>query len=300
MDTFDGLKTVIAVVQTGSFTAAGERLGLSKALVSKYIAQVETQLGVRLFNRSTRRLVLTDAGNLYYQDAMPLVEKLTQLTDKVSGSQSEPTGLLRITASTTFGDTCLAKHLPEFIKQYPKLNVELQLSDRRVDMLEEGIDIVIRAGTVDDSSLVSRKINHVPLILCASPEYLANKGTPKYPDDIKHHHCIVDSNFKMGKKWPFMDQRGNQGVLNINSNISVNSPRSVKEFVLSGLGIALIPKFLVASALQQKHLEEVLPDYQMQSYTYYAIYPRSKYIAQKTNAFIEFLHQQFSDEIIYN
>jgi DNA-binding transcriptional LysR family regulator len=297
MDTFDGLKTVIAVVQTGSFTAAGERLGLSKALVSKYIAQVEKELGVRLFNRSTRRLALTDAGNLYYQDAMPLVESITRLNDKVSGAQTDPSGVLRVSASVTFGDTCLAKHLPEFLAQYPELQIELQLSDRKVDMLEEGIDVVIRIGTLDDSTLVSRKINHFPLILCASPSYLAEKGMPKYPEDIKHYNCIVDSNFKMAKQWPFMDERGLQGVMNINSNISVNSPRSVREYAIAGVGIALVPKFIVESAIQQGLLTIVLPEYQMQSYNMYAIYPHRKYLAQKTRAFIDFLTEKFSGKI---
>ncbi|TEW46444.1 LysR family transcriptional regulator [Psychromonas algicola] len=297
MDTFDGLKAVIAVVQTGSFTAAGERLGLSKALVSKYVAQVEKQLGVRLFNRSTRRLALTEAGNIYYQDAMPLVESITQLTDKVSGAEADPSGLLRVSASLTFGDTCLAKALPEFLAHYPNLQVELQLSDRKVDMLEEGIDLVIRIGTVDDSTLVSKKINTFPLVLCASPDYLAQHGMPKYPDDIKQHNCIVDSNFKIGKQWPFMDERGLQGVMSINSNVSVNSPRSVKEFALAGVGIALVPKYIVEDALNNGSLQLVLPEYRMQSFSMYAVYPHRKYLAQKTRSFVDFLIENFSGKI---
>lgn len=297
MDTFDGLKAVIAVVQTGSFTAAGERLGLSKALVSKYVAQVETQLGVKLFNRSTRRIALTEAGHIYYKDAMPLVENLHQLTDKVTGAQEDPSGLLRVVSSLTFGDTCLAKHLPTFFAQHPNLQVELQLSDRKVDLLEEGIDIVIRVGTIDDSNLVSRKINHCPLVLCASPNYLAKNGTPKYPDDIKQHTCIVDSNFKIGKQWPFMDERGAQGILNITSNVSVNSSRSICEFVLAGVGIALIPKFLVEESINKGLLNVVLPDYQMQAFTLYVIYPHRKYLSQKTRSFVDFLIENFSDKI---
>jgi len=297
MDTFDGLRTVIAVVQTGSFTAAGERLGLSKALVSKYVAQVEKQLGVRLFNRSTRRLALTEAGNIYYQDAMPLVESISQLTDKVSGAEADPSGLLRVTASLTFADTCLAKALPSFLAQYPNLELELQLSDRKVDMLEEGIDLVIRIGTVDDSRLVSKKINHFPLVLCASPNYIANYGMPKYPDDIQAHNCIVDSNFKIGKQWPFMDERGLQGVMSINANVSVNSPRSVKELALAGVGIALIPQYLVEDALKNGLLQRILPSYQMQSFSMYAVYPHRKYLAQKTRSFVAFLMENFSDEL---
>lgn len=297
MDTFDGLKTVIAVVQTGSFTAAGERLGLSKALVSKYVAQVEKQLGVRLFNRSTRRLALTEAGNIYYQDAIPLVESISQLTDKVSGAEANPNGLLRVNASLTFGDTCLAKALPSFLAQYPNLQIELQLSDRKIDMLEEGMDLVIRVGNVDDSNLISKKINTFPLVLCASADYLAKNGEPKYPDDVKQHNCIVDSNFKIGKQWPFMDKRGLQGVMSINSNVSVNSPRSVKEFALAGVGIALIPKYIVEDALQKGSLQLVLPEYQMQSFSMYAVYPHRKYLAQKTRSFIDFLIEHFSGKV---
>jgi DNA-binding transcriptional LysR family regulator len=170
MDTLDGIKTVVAVVETGSFTAASERLGMSKALVSKYIGEVEDSLGVRLLNRSTRRLALTEAGQRYYDQALPLLEEFEEMVDSVTGEQSSPRGLLRISVPVTFGEMSLAPLIPKFLQQYPDIGVDLQLSDKMIDMLEEGIDVVIRIGGVDDSSLIAKHIQTLPLALCASPD----------------------------------------------------------------------------------------------------------------------------------
>ncbi|PKF60787.1 LysR family transcriptional regulator [Psychromonas sp. psych-6C06] len=297
MDTLDGFKTVIAVVETGSFTAAAIRLDMSKALVSKYVGEVEKQLGIRLFNRSTRKLSLTEAGQSYYQGALSLTSKYEQLVDTVTGEQTNPRGLLRISTSVTFGDTLLSPKLPLFLKQYPDLKAEVLLTDRKIDMLEEGVDVLIRIGGVDDSTLIARQINHFPLLLCASPEFIKTHGKPQRVADLLTLNCIVDSNFAIAKQWPFTDKNGHTETITINSNVSVNSPRSVRALAIAGAGVALVPQFIVQQSLNNGELVQVLPEYKTLSFGMFAIYPHRRYLPKKVSCFVEFLFEQFSADM---
>jgi len=294
MDTLDGIKTVIAVVETGSFTAASERLGMSKALVSKYIGEVEKQLDVRLFNRSTRRLALTETGQSYYEKALPLIEEFTELVDNVTGVQANPQGFLRISVPVTFGEMKLSSVLPKFLKKYPQMQLDIQLTDKKIDMLEEGVDVVIRIGGVDDSSLIAKKINTYPLILCASKNYLSEFGRPKKPQDISQHNCIIDSNFRIGKHWPIISPDNQTQSVTVTSNVSANSPRAVKEIAMNDGGIAMIPEFIVEDALKDGRLETVLPGYHTLEFGLFAIYPHRRYLAKKVRCFIDFLTEEFS------
>jgi len=294
MDTLDGLKTVIAVVETGSFTAASDRLGMSKALVSKYVAEVEEGLGVRLFNRSTRRLALTEAGQRYYDQALPLLEEFSEMVDKVTGEQSNPRGVLRVSVPVTFGEMCLAPLIPKFLQQYPEIALDLQLSDKMIDMLEEGIDVVIRIGGVEDSNLIAKHIQTLPLALCASPAYLKDNSRPQKPEDLSEHQCIIDSNFRIGKYWPIVSPSGDSTSVAVTSRISVNSPRAVKEIALAGGGIGMVPRFIVQDALADGRLEEILPSYTMLEFGLFAIFPHRRYLSRKVRCFIDFLAQEFS------
>jgi DNA-binding transcriptional LysR family regulator len=289
MDTLDGMRTIIAAVETGSFTAAGERQGISKALVSKYVGEVERRLGVRLFNRSTRRLALTEEGRRYYDQALPLLEEFSVMVDNVTGAQSAPRGLLRVSVPQTFGEMSLSPLVPKFLKTYPDLSLDLQLSDRMIDMLEEGVDVVIRIGGVDDSNLIARPIKTLPLTLCASPEYIAQHGEPLCAEDITQHTCIIDSNFRIGKQWPIVDPEGQTTSIEVSSNIAVNSPRAVKEIAIAGGGIGMIPRFIIESELQKGRLKEILPDHKTLEFGLFAIYPHRRYLSKKVRCFIEFL-----------
>lgn len=294
MDTLDGIRTVIAVVETGSFTAASERLGMSKSLVSKYIGEVEARLDVRLFNRSTRRLALTEAGNSYYQRALPLLEEFAELVDSVTTEQAAPRGSLRINVPVTFGEMKLSPLLPKFLEQYPDIQIELQLTDRKIDMLEEGVDVVIRIGGVDDSSLIARQINTLQLILCASPTYIAQHGEPENRQALGLHNCVIDSNFGIGKQWPLSCKQQITESVEVSSRIAANSPRAVQEIVMAGGGIGLIPRFIVEQALADGSLQQVLPAYTTMSFGLYAIYPHRRYLPRKVRCFIDFLLEEFS------
>ena len=299
MDTLDGIKTVVAVVETGSFTAASERLGMSKALVSKYIGEVEDSLGVRLLNRSTRRLALTEAGQRYYDSALPLLEEFEEMVDGVTGEQSSPRGLLRISVPVTFGEMSLAPLIPKFLQQYPDIGVDLQLSDKMIDMLEEGIDVVIRIGSVDDSSLIAKHVQTLPLVLCASPDYIQSHGQPERPEDLakeqSHHQCIIDSNFRIGKHWPIICPNNITTSVEVSSRITANSPRAVKEIALAGGGIGMIPRFIVQDALDDGRLEEILPEYRTLEFGLFAIYPHRRYLSRKVRCFIDFLVAEFAE-----
>jgi len=295
MDTLDGMKTVVAVVETGSFTAASERLNISKALASKYVGEVESRLNVRLFHRSTRKLALTEAGKRYYQQALPLLEEFTELVDSVTGEQSSPQGLLRVSVPVAFGEMKLAPLIPQFMRQFPDISLELILSNSLVDMVEEGIDVRVRIGGVDDSSLIARQLKTLPLILCASPEYLQRHGEPQTPQDIAEHNCIIDSNFRIGKHWPMIGPDGKTETVNVSSRIAASSPSAVKEIAAAGGGIGMVPRFIVEPALQQGLLKEVLPGYRTLEFGLFAMYPHRRYLPKKVRCFIDFMVAELAD-----
>jgi DNA-binding transcriptional LysR family regulator len=295
MDTLDGMKTVVAVVETGSFTAASERLNISKALASKYVGEVEKYLNVRLFHRSTRKLALTEAGKSYYQRALPLLEEFTELEDSVTGEQSSPQGLLRVSAPVAFGEMELAPLIPQFMQQHKDIRLEIILSNSMVDMVEEGIDVRILVGGVDDSSLIARHLKTLPLILCAAPMYLKQHGRPKTAQDISQHNCIIDSNFRIGKQWPIISPTGKAESINVNTRIAASSPSAVKEIAVAGGGIGMVPRFIVEPALEQGLLEEVLPGFSTLEFGLFALYPHRRYLPKKVRCFIDFLVGEFSD-----
>ncbi|AAZ28529.1 LysR family transcriptional regulator [Colwellia psychrerythraea] len=294
MDTLDGLKTVVAVVETNSFTAASDRLGISKALVSKYVGEVENQLGIRLFNRTTRQLALTDSGRRYYEEAIILLEQFSAMVDNVTGEQTAPRGLLRISAPVTFGEMRLAPLLPKFIALYPDLTVELVLTNGAIDMLEEGIDVRLRIGGVDDSNMIARHLTNFPLVLSASPNYAQTQGLPTTPEQLGEHHCIIDSNFRIGKQWPFISPKGRAETINVQSGLAVNSPQAVREIAIADGGIAMTPNFIVEDALADGRLLRVMPEYTTLEFGLFAIYPHRKYVARKVRCFIDFVLEQFS------
>ncbi|OUS31035.1 LysR family transcriptional regulator [Thalassotalea sp. 42_200_T64] len=293
MDTLDGLKTVIAVVETNSFTAASDRLGISKALVSKYVGEVESKLGIRLFNRTTRQLALTDAGRRYYQQSVVLLDQFSAMVDNVTGEQTNPRGLLRVSAPVTFGEMQLAPLLPKFLALYPDLQIELILTNGAIDMLEEGIDVRLRIGGVDDSNMIARHLKTFPLILSASPDYIKQHGLATTPEQVATHRCIIDSNFRIGKQWPIISPTGTSDTINVSSAIAANSPQAVREIAIAGGGIAMTPAFIVEDAISDGRLVPILPEYTTLEFGLFAIYPHRKYVAKKVRCFIDFTLQHF-------
>lgn len=296
MDTLDGFKTVVAVVETGSFTSAAERMGISKALVSKYINLIEAQFGVRLFNRSTRKIQPTEAGMNYYNRAILILDEFSSLVESVSDNAENASGTLKISASLTFGELLLIPRLSRFLDKHPNLKININLTNQKIDLIKNEIDVAVRVGKCDDSTYIARKINDFDFTLCASPDYIELYGQPKNPSDIKNYNCIIDPNLKMGASWPFTYQDNITKTIKTNHTISVNSPKAIRELAIHGNGIALIPSFMVQEDIKNGLLEEILPNYKTIKYPLNVIYPHRKYLPKKVKCFIEFLTQEFGSD----
>jgi len=188
----------------------------------------------------------------------------------------------------------LSPLLPKFLALYPDLKVELLLTNNAVDMLEEGIDVRLRIGGVDDSSMIARHLKTYPLVLCASPDYIQHHGLPKTPKQVSEHSCIIDSNFRIGKQWPIISPKGKSDIIDVQSTIAVNSPQAVREIAIAGGGIAMCPDFIVEDAITDKSLVAILPEYTTLEFGLFAIYPHRTYVAKKVRCFIDFALEKFS------
>jgi len=293
MDIIDGMRTFVAVVNTGSFTAAAERLGLSQALVSKYVGQLEARLGVRLLNRTTRRLSLTEVGRSYHQRCTELLESFDELEAAVKARQSAPQGQLRISAPVALGELHITPMIIEFLQREPGISVDLRLSDRFVDLLEEGVDLAIRMGELEDSRLVARRLGSSRLVACAAPAYLQRAATPDHPRALADHVCILDSNLRSSPNW-FFQENGERLGVRVAGRMVANSARAAREVALGGMGIALCPDYVVAADLREGRLVPVLEAFTPPALGIYALYPQGRYLAAKVRAFVDFLRERFA------
>lgn len=288
MDTLDLMRTFVAVVDSASFTVAGQRLGKSKALVSKHIYELEGRLGARLLNRTTRRVRMTEIGRAYYERARALLNDFAMLEEQVRAENGAPRGILRLTAPQTFGELELVEMLTAYRAAHPGVEIDILLADRMVDLVGEGFEVALRITTLDDSALIARKLCDMRLILCASPDYLARKGTPKTPDDLACHSAIVDSNIRWRECWRFVDA-GNVNVVRMTPAISVNSAAAVHQALVDGQGVGLCPEFAVARDLRAGKLVEILPGMvEDQDMGVYIVYPHRLHLSAKVRSFIDF------------
>ncbi|MCB9947756.1 MAG: LysR family transcriptional regulator [Rhodospirillaceae bacterium] len=292
MDTLDGMRVFARVVDSGSFSEAARRLGLSKALVSKYVGQLEGRLGVRLLNRTTRRLSATEAGRAYYQRCADLVDQIDDLERAVQAQHAEPRGHLRIAGSRGFGEEGLTRCVDAFLARYPEISVDLDLSERQVDIIAEGFDLAVRMAGLPDSSLIVRKILDFPYILCASPDYLAQAGTPQVPGDLAHHHCIVNRPVAPTGQWQFLVD-GQRTVVFVRARIQTNTIRTTRYFALRHYGIALLPLPLVADALDDGRLVRVLQPFEAYDRGIYVLYPHNRFLSAKVRCFVDHMADYF-------
>ncbi len=274
---------------------------ISKGLVSKYINEIESTLAIRLFNRTTRKILLTEAGKHYYLHALQLLEKYDAMIDEVIGEQSTPKGVLRISSPLAFGENIIAPLIPEFVKRYPNLKFELVLSNKAVNMLEESIDVRIKSGQIDDSGMIARKLCQWPLIVCASSQYLEKFGIPSSPQDLSNYYCVLDSNFKNGESWSFLSKQNNklQDVL-VKSNIATNNPQAVINIVKAGGGIGLVARKSIEDELNSGSLVELFKTEQPLILDIYIIYPHRHHVSRKVSCFIDFMFEKFQQSPPYS
>ncbi|WP_051587934.1 LysR family transcriptional regulator [Actibacterium mucosum] len=282
------MKAYLAVADCGSFTGAATRLGSTPQLISKYVRALEDEMGAQLFHRTTRKVSPTETGQAFYNRALQLVEDFEALKTDLSNHRAKPSGTLRLTAPSDFGVNHLADLITEFLAAYPDMEIDLTLSNRYIDLLDEGIDVAIRIGELPDSSLVARKLAPSVIMLCASPEYLARAGTPVHPQDLQNHRCIIDTNFRTAPMWRFA-RDGETHRLRANGPLRVNSATITRSLLLGGQGVGLIPYFQVREDLQAGRLIALLSDYSLFNANIYAVYPPNRHLSAKTRAFVDFI-----------
>jgi DNA-binding transcriptional LysR family regulator len=283
------------VVEEKSFSAAARRLGLSKSLVSKQVTQLERSIGARLLNRTTRALSLTEAGSVFYEHCSRIVEELEEAKLAVGRLHSEPRGLLRVTVSVAFGRLHIATALPDFLSRYPEVRIDMATTDRFVDLAEEGYDLAIRIVDQPAPTLVARKLAPVNRKLVATPEYFERHGVPESPEDLEKHNCLTYTFFNPQDPWRL---RGPDGDISVRAtgNLRVNDDDALAAAVVQGLGVALLPTFLIGRELQSGTLQAALSDYIPLERYIYAVYLANRHVSAKVRAFIDFLVDRFGPE----
>lgn len=295
LDRFTSMQIFIKVINTGSFSAAGRALNLSPTMITKHINALEHRLSCTLLNRTTRKLSLTEAGILFYQKCETILNDLNQLEQSLSDQNLKPNGRLKINAPISL----TLKHLPMFLKQfqqdYPHISIELELTDRIVDLVEEGWDLALRIGKMISSSLKARKLTNIEFELCASPTYLELHGIPKTIKDLTNHQCLQYSlgTFMNRSIWKFGEK--GEYTINVNGPLTANNGDILKDAAMNDQGIIYIPKFLVHKELQEKQLQSITLDVPLlQEAALYVIYAPSDYIPPKVRVMIDSLVDYFS------
>ncbi|MEP6882967.1 MAG: LysR family transcriptional regulator [Dokdonella sp.] len=295
MDKFQGMQLFTRVVDAGSFTAAAEGLGISRALASKLIQTLEDSLGVRLLNRTTRRVSLTDAGRNYYQRVSEILAQLAEAEAEAAELQLEPRGRMRVSAPISFSVLHLAPAFSEFQRRYPRVELELELSDRLVDLVDEGFDLAIRIGKLADSSLVARRIAPACLVMVASPDYLKRAGTPNEPTDLSTHNFMIYT-LATRRDEIVLERNGESTTTRIRGNLLVNNGDFIAAAAVEGHGISVLPTFIVADPLKRGELVRVLDSWTVPAIAIHAVYAQTRSLPAKTRALIDFLVERFGPE----
>lgn len=286
------------VVQGGSLSAAARELGISPAVVSRTLAAMEARLGVRLINRTTRSLHLTDEGASYYETCARLLAEIEEADAAVTSRRVEPQGVLRVALPAAFGHTHIAPLIPRFAARYPKIELALSLSDRSINVIEEGFDLAIRIAELKDSSLAARKLAPNRRVVCASPAYLRQHGEPRTPQELARHNCLVatwEHGFAM--TWEYKNPVGKRGSVRVTGRYACDNWEVLREWAVAGLGVALKSTWDVRKHLEDGSLVPLLPGYDFGSDVgIYAVYPHRRYLPAKTRVFIDFLAESFGPE----
>lgn len=293
MDRLTALTVFRHVAELNSFAEAGRRIGLSPAAISKNIAELETHLGARLINRTTRRMALTEEGRLYLDHIARGLDALAEADEVLCPVKTSPSGTLRVNAPMTVTLTRLSETIPEFLSRYPDLKLDLQLDDRRVDIVREGFDLVIRGSdNLEDSSLIARKLATMPHVLCAAPSYFEKCGKPEEPSDLKSLDHIRFSLSGHADNWEFTKD-GRTERIAVAARYSVSSSLAVRDALRAGFGVSLMPLPYVKDDLNNGRLQSVLEDWSTVETTLYAVYPSRQHIAPKVRVFLDFLIEEF-------
>lgn len=291
MNPYEDMRIFTQVMQAGSFTAAADLLGMSKQSVSRRLMQLEERLGVRLLNRSTRRLDATPLGQQYFDSAVRLLGEMQQAEQDISGQTQALRGTLRLSAPLSFAISHLGSLLTEFLQLHAQLIVEIDLSDRAVDLIGEGYDLALRIGTLEDSSLVARRIASIERVYCASPGYLAARGTPLEPESLREHDCLPYGHSRQ-VQWQFKGQGKTLQAIAVSGRMRANNGELLRDAAIAGMGVTYLPAFIVEQALADGRLVKLLEAWTPPPLQLSAVYPQHRQIARPVQAFVEFLRER--------
>ncbi|MDX8482057.1 LysR family transcriptional regulator [Mesorhizobium sp. VK24D] len=284
------------VVEAGSFTAAARLLAMPKTTVSRRIAALEREVGVRLLQRTTRSLSMTDAGRLYYEQSSQALRTLEEANLRLAQARVEPSGTIRISAPVGFGAYFLNRAVIEFLEMYPKTKVELRLTDDKLNLVEDGIDLAFRTGVLEDSTLIARKLGTTHRLLCASADYLARHGLPEAPADLVHHHCVIAGPSAVGAHW-VLDGPSGQETFTVAGRFAANEMQAVVAAAIAGQGIAQLPHGMAEALIGEGRLRRVLENYTTPAGGLYVLYPSSRHLSPLVKAFIDLATERISRRV---
>lgn len=288
MDTLDAMRVFVAVVERNGFSAAAQALDMSTAGVTRQVAALEKRLSTRLLHRTTRRVSPTSAGAAYYAQCVRLLAEFDALEASIGAQALEPSGMLRINAPVSWGIARLGPLLAGYRQRFPQVELDLALSDRLVDMVEEGYDVAIRITREPSPALIARRLGQARITLCAAPSYLAARGTPRTPQDLEQHDCLGYSYWASGNQWPLQGP-GGEARVTVNSILQANNGDVLREAAIAGMGVILQPDFLLEDALADGRLVRVLPEWDVPAIGIFAVYTSRSHLAPKVRSFIDYL-----------
>ncbi|MBO6757966.1 MAG: LysR family transcriptional regulator [Roseibium sp.] len=294
MDQITRMRCFIQVVDSKGFSAAAREMGRSKALVSKYIGELEDDLGVRLLNRTTRQVSLTEVGEAYYKEAAEILQRIDDLQASVQSSHHGVRGRLRVAAPRSMGDGMINQAIMRFLLENPDVTVDLRLEDRFVDLVDEGFDLAIRVTDLEDSSLIARKIAPFRTVVCASPKVIETHGLPRVPADLAGRPCIIDTNYRYKQNWAFALD-GQRLTVSVRGPVEVNSASAAREAALCDLGYLRTPLIFVAQDIKAGRLQVMLEEFEPPLRGIYAVYPHRRHLTGKVRAFVDFMVAWFAE-----
>ena len=294
MDRFHAIEAFVKVVETGSFARAAERLGVSVSSVSRHVTDLEAHLNARLLNRTTRRLSLTEIGRAFHERCVQLLADLEEAEESAGEGTVVPRGTLRLTCGVTFGERYLAPAIAEFMARYPQMRFDAELSDRVVDLVEEGFDAAVRIGAVGGQNLVARKVGTTRLVCCAAPSYLAQHGEPRAPEDLAAHACLLYAYAPQIGLWPFRDPDGGERNVRVAGPAHSNNGRFLEALAVAGVGISYEPDFIVGPDVKAGRLVQILRAFAPPAAGIHVVYPSRRHLSAKVRAFTDFLTQRFT------
>ncbi|MEZ5524446.1 MAG: LysR substrate-binding domain-containing protein [Pseudomonadales bacterium] len=289
MFNWEGVTEFVAVAETGSFTAAAKQLDISTAQVSRQVSALESRLATKLLHRTTRKVTVTEAGNIYFRHCRQVLDGLEQAELAISDMQSKPTGKLKVTAPVTYGEATIAPLLNNFLKQYPDLELEIHLSNLRMDLIEGGFDLAIRQGNLDDSTMMAKRLSTRTFYVCATPGYLEQHGTPQKPSDLEKHNCLQS----MNDHW-FFQVGGKPRNLRLSGNMRSNSGHALLDAALKGIGIVQLPGDYVCPYVERGELTVLLEDYRAPDQGVWALYPHNKHLSPKVRMLLDYLSEELT------